>query len=53
MNVKYSNMKRDEEMILKCTNKKCEYEWNYKGKSTFYTSCPRCRANVKIKEAKK
>jgi len=34
-------------MKLKC--KKCGYEWDYKGKSQFYTSCPRCRySNIKI-----
>jgi len=32
---------------LKC--KKCGYEWEYKGKSEYYTSCPRCRANVRVK----
>ncbi len=34
---------------------KCEYEWEFKGKSKYYTSCPRCRANIKIinKEASK
>lgn len=29
---------------------KCEYAWNYKGKSKYYTSCPRCRANIKLKQ---
>lgn len=32
-------------MELKC--KKCGYEWNYTGKAPFYTSCPRCKTNVK------
>ena len=36
---------------MKC--KKCGYEWEYKGSSDYYTSCPRCRANVKVnKEVK-
>ena len=39
-------------MKLKCPNNVCNYEWNYKGKAKFYTSCPRCRFNVKIKEIK-
>ena len=33
---------------MKC--KKCGYSWEYKGKSKFYASCPRCRTNIKIKE---
>ena len=39
-------------MKLKCPNKKCEYEWEYKGESKFYTSCPRCKFNVKIEGQK-
>ena len=35
-------------MKLKCPNKKCGYTWEYKGKNKFYTSCPRCKYNVKI-----
>jgi len=36
--------------MLKCTNKKCRYTWEYKGGSRFYTSCPRCRANINIEK---
>jgi len=35
-------------MKLKC--QRCGYEWNYKGKSKWYTSCPKCKTSVKIKE---
>lgn len=33
-------------MKLKCN--RCEYEWDYKGSGYMYTSCPRCRTNVRI-----
>ncbi len=39
-------------MKLKCTNKKCEKEWNYKGKADFYATCPNCLRKVKIPEDK-
>jgi len=26
---------------------RCNYEWNYTGKSRWYTSCPRCKTSVK------
>jgi hypothetical protein len=43
-------------MELKCTNPKCEREWEYKGKSEFYATCPSClnkvRINKKVKEVK-
>ena len=28
--------------LLKCPNKKCNHIWVYKGKSSKYTSCPKC-----------
>jgi hypothetical protein len=34
--------------ICKNKNKKCGYEWNYKGKSPFYATCPMCLGKVKI-----
>lgn len=38
-------------MILKC--KRCKYVWDYKGKSKWYTSCPRCKTTIKtIKNGK-
>lgn len=36
-------------MLLNCKNKKCMYEWNYKGEGPFYATCPRCKSSVKIK----
>ena len=33
-------------MLLQCT--RCGYEWEYKGKSEWYVSCPRCRTTVRI-----
>jgi len=36
-------------MLLKCQNKKCMYEWDYKGESPFYATCPRCKSSVKVK----
>lgn len=35
-------------MKLKCTNKKCLYEWEYNGKSDFYATCPRCLSKVRV-----
>lgn len=37
-------------MKIKCP--KCKHEWNYKGKSKFYVTCPQCYRKVKIKELK-
>jgi len=39
-------------MKVKCSNKKCEYEWDYKGEGKFYATCPRCLYKVKIKKLK-
>ena len=33
-------------MKIKCNH--CEYEWEYKGVSKFYASCPKCLMKVKI-----
>ena len=27
---------------------KCGYEWDYQGNSNYYTSCPRCRSNIRV-----
>ena len=35
---------------MKCP--KCGYEWEYKGKSDFYISCPRCRLNINLQKPK-
>ena len=39
-------------MKLKCPNKECEYEWEYKGHHKFYATCPRCLRKVKIPSSK-
>jgi DNA-directed RNA polymerase subunit RPC12/RpoP len=33
---------------LRCPH--CGYEWDYKGKSMFYATCPRCMYKVNIKK---
>lgn len=39
-------------VIVKCPNKECLYQWNYRGLSKFYTSCPRCGWRVNVKKQK-
>jgi Zn finger protein HypA/HybF involved in hydrogenase expression len=29
---------------------RCGHSWNYKGKRIYYTCCPNCRANVRIRK---
>lgn len=33
---------------LKC--KKCEHTWKYKGKNTYYATCPNCLNKVRLPE---
>ncbi len=40
-------------MKLICKNKKCKYEWDYKGENPFYATCPRCKSSVKVEKKKK
>lgn len=35
-------------MKLKC--KRCNYEWDYKGNSEWYTSCPKCRTTIRVRK---
>ena len=37
---------------LKCTREDCQYEWEYKGDSKFYVTCPRCYRKVNVNTAK-
>lgn len=37
-------------MKIKCYNKECKYEWDYKGKSKFYVTCPRCLRKINIRK---
>lgn len=39
-------------MKLRCYHPDCGYEWNYKGKSPFYATCPHCLRKVRITKAK-
>ncbi len=39
-------------MKIKCSNKKCEYQWDYNGKNPFYACCPRCRSSINIEKNK-
>ena len=43
-----------EERKLKCTNKACGHEWNYKGSMNKgqYACCPRCLYRIRIMEDK-
>jgi predicted nucleic acid-binding Zn-ribbon protein len=38
-------------MELKC--KRCGYIWNYKGKSEYYATCPKCLRKVPVKTSEK
>jgi len=38
-------------MKLKC--KKCENEWDYKGKNPYYATCSRCLNKVKVEGSQK
>lgn len=35
-------------MKLYCKKKVCLNEWDYKGKSPFYATCPRCYNKVRL-----
>jgi len=37
-------------MKLKCP--KCGYEWDYKGRMTYYATCPNCKRPVRIKDVR-
>lgn len=37
-------------MLLKCEN--CKYEWEYRGKSGYYATCPRCLRKVSLMKNK-
>lgn len=40
-------------MKIKCLKKECGYEWDYKGDSKFYATCPHCLTKVKIPDSNK
>lgn len=35
-------------MKVKCSNKLCGYEWDYKGDNPFYATCPRCLRKTRV-----
>lgn len=37
-------------MKIKC--QRCKYEWEYKGKSEWYASCPKCRTAINVRKLK-
>ena len=37
-------------MEIKCP--KCKHEWNYKGKSKHYLTCPECYKKINIRKLK-
>ena len=37
-------------IMLTCNS--CNHKWPYKGKADYYTSCPKCHANVRVAELK-
>jgi len=38
---------------MKMYCKRCKHEWNYKGKSKWYVSCPICKTSIPIKKGVK
>lgn len=38
---------------VKCKNPKCGHEWNYKGTSKFYVTCPHCYNKTSLRVKKK
>ncbi|KKL78399.1 hypothetical protein LCGC14_2025220 [marine sediment metagenome] len=38
-------------MKVKCTNKKCLHEWEYKGLSKHYITCPSCHFRIMLSKA--
>jgi len=39
--------------MVRCTHEDCRHEWNYKGTSRFYLTCPHCYRKVKVAHARK
>jgi len=33
---------------MKLNVKKCKHEWEYKGESKYYVTCPRCHKNINV-----
>lgn len=37
-------------LTMKVRCKKCKHSWGYKGKSTYYVTCPHCYNKVNVKK---
>lgn len=37
-----------ETIKIKCTNPECGHEWEYKGESKFYVTCPHCYRKINL-----
>lgn len=37
-----------EAMRVRCTHEDCCHEWDYRGTSRFYLTCPQCYRKVKV-----
>jgi len=46
-------MKEKQPKKVKCPNKECEHEWEYKGNSKFYITCPQCHKKFNLKKQTK
>jgi hypothetical protein len=38
---------------LELVCRRCEYKWLYHGNSDWYTSCPRCKGTVSVRNRKR
>lgn len=45
-------MKLKEPVKIRCPNQNCQYLWDYRGRFSYYATCPSCRRNVKILDNK-
>jgi len=36
--------------MLKVKCEKCGYEWDYKGDSEWYVTCPRCKTSINVRK---
>ena len=35
---------------MKKVCQRCGHKWNYQGKASFFTSCPRCKTSVNVRK---
>lgn len=48
INEKVKELDELEGKLLKCNH--CDYQWQYKGKSKHYATCPRCLCKCKVEQ---